>query len=394
MSAFTAVKQMSAADRKNLIRITVIIGFACSVIFHYVAGAYMNMGYPYSTFLFDPRDRFHDFLNIYRATTDLNPFADPVSVYFPFTYMPVYILTFIPPFIAYAVFAAAFLAFLLAAQHRFIPAEGTIDRVLTMFSLTVLSYPVLFILDRGNLECLVFIFLWLFIYCYKNRRDTAAALFLSFAIAMKLYPGVFCVLFLADRRWKPLLLTAVSTLVLTIASAALLDGGISASLAGMQNNLLIFKAQYFESVNGLLYNSSLYVPAVLMASKFAFMDVIPKGYPLCAIFLFILTAAYVAFREDVFWKRIALLSYMMILLPQISFDYKLIHIFLPLLLFLGSEPRSKFDVAYSVIFGLLLIPKDYFFLVGNISINGILNSFLMLAFIGFIIADKRMEPAA
>jgi hypothetical protein len=258
-----------------------------------------------------------------------------------------------------------------------------------MSVLTALSYPVLFLLDRGNLECLVFICTGLFVYCYKEGKGTAAALFLSCAIAMKLYPAVFAVLFIADRRWKPLALATVFTLVLTISSAALLDGGISASIAGLQHNLLTFKAMYLNSLHGLQHNSSLYVPAVLAASQLSLLGIFTTVYPYLAILIFMLSAAFIMFREEVFWKKTAILSYLIILLPQVSYDYKLIHIFLPLLLFLGSETRSRFDKTYAVMFGLLLIPKDYYYFVADFSINGILNSLLMVAFIVLIVVDRR-----
>lgn len=382
---------MECSEKKTLVRNIVIAGFFCSVLFHYVTGVYLGKGYPYSTFLFDPNDRFNDFFNIYRATMDLDPFAAAVSVYFPFTYIPVYLLTFLIPPVAYAVFAGIFLLFLLVAEYRLIPATGAGDRLLTMSVLTTLSYPVLFLLDRGNLECLVFVLTGLFVYCYKEGKGTAAALFLSGAIAMKLYPAVFAVLFIADRRWRPLALAAVSTLVLTIASASLLAGGISGSIAGLQNNLLAFKTTYLNTLHGLQHNSSLYVPAVLVASQFALLGTLTTVYQYLAMLIFTLSAAFVLFREGVYWKRIAILSYLIILLPQVSYDYKLIHIFLPLLLFLGTESRSRFDVAYAAMFGLLLIPKDYYYLVADFSINGMLNALLMVAFMALIIIDRRKE---
>ena len=391
MAVLPDVKLMTSSDKRRLIGTIVVVGFLSSIIFHYVIGTRLGRGYPYSTFLFRPDDRFNDFFNIFRATIDLNPYASSVSVYFPFSYFPIYPLTFFKKYFAYAIFAILFLTFLPIAEYRCIQAKGKADRFFTMFTLTALSYPVLFLLDRGNLECLVFTFIALFVYCYKEGKDNAAALFLSGAVAMKLYPAVFCVLLISDRRWKPFLLVVVSTLVLTLGSAALLEGGVSASLVGLQRNLLLFKAQYLNSLHGLQHNSSLYVPAALMATTLSLTGILSKGYPFFAILLFIVAAAFVTFREDAYWKRVAILSYMMILLPQVSYDYKLIHIFLPLLLFLGTETCSRFDKAYAVLFGLLLIPKDYYYLINDISINGILNSLLMLAFIGFIVADKRQE---
>lgn len=384
---------MDCYGKRKLVTAILFAGFVCSMLFHYFTGPFAGRGYPYSTFLFDPMDRFNDFFNIYRATVDLNPFSAPVSVYFPFTYLPVYLLTFITPPVAYAVFAGGFLAFLLIAEYRCIPAQGVADRVLTMVALTAISYPVLFLLDRGNLECMVFVCIGMFIHCHRNGKDDAAALFLAGAVAMKLYPAVFGVLFLADRKWKPLMLTAAASLGLTVAGAALLDGGIAASIDGLRNNLLLFKSTYLNTVHGLQHNSSIYVPTVIVASKLSAIRSYSAIYPYLAILLFLAAAAYTAYREKVYWKRVAILSFMMILLPQISYDYKLIHLFLPLLLFLGSADRSRLDPAYAAIFGLLLIPKDYYYLFADVSINGSLNALLMSTLIVMAVADGRGEPS-
>ncbi len=385
---------MEGSHKSRIVTLIIVIGFSCSVIFHYVAAAYLGKGYPYSTFLFRPNDHFNDFLSIYRATTRLNPYADSVSVYFPFSYIPIYLLTCLKPLVAFAVFTGLFLAFLLTAEYRLISAEEINDRVSVMFVLTAISYPVLFILDRGNLECLVFIFLGLFIYYHKKEKNTSAAVLLSCAIAMKLYPAVFGVLFIAERKWKPLLLTTAVAFLLTIVSASLFEGGVVASVAGLQNNLHLFKIQYMGTLQGLQHNSSLYVPVTCICTKLSLKPLIALGYPVFAMTIFIVAAAYVIFREKVYWKKTAILACMMILLPQISYDYKLIHLFIPLLLFLGCIRRSRFDFVYSLLFGALLIPKDYYYFLADISINGVLNSLLMVMLIGIIVVDKTQDKSA
>jgi hypothetical protein len=56
------------------------------------------------------------------------------------------------------------------------------------------------------------------------------------------------------------------------------------------------------------------------------------------------------------------LNVAMLLLPPISANYKLLHLFIPLYIFVNNEQRSKFDILYLLLFGLLLIPKDVFIL--------------------------------
>ena len=84
----------------------------------------------------------------------------------------------------------------------------------------------------------------------------------------------------------------------------------------------------------------------------------------------------------------------MLLLPHVSFDYKLILLFVPLILFINSNQRYKSDWFYMSVYALLLIPKSYYFLphfttnsgAQDIGIGVILNPFLMITMLIVIIA--------
>ncbi len=76
---------------------------------------------------------------------------------------------------------------------------------------------------------------------------------------------------------------------------------------------------------------------------------------------------YVIFVERALWRRTAVVTFALLLLPHISADYKLLHVFLPLYLFLNAEDHSKLDPVYLGLFGLLLIPKDYLYFTQVVS---------------------------
>jgi hypothetical protein len=84
----------------------------------------------------------------------------------------------------------------------------------------------------------------------------------------------------------------------------------------------------------------------------------------------------------------------MLLFPQVSADYKLIHIFIPLFLFINAPKPDRLDWVYVILFGLLLIPKDYYLLskvfsdagVADISISMIVNYIVLIAMLLLIIA--------
>lgn len=380
---------MDSEQKTTIIIAITFAGFTASVFYHYVMSNYFGLGYyPYNTFLFIPADRFNDFRNIYRATIDLNPYAAPVSVYFPFTFIVVYLFTFfVHCDLALFAFTFIFLAFLIPYVYRAVPSAGKFGKPISTFILVFMSYPVLFALDRGNLESFLFIFLVLFFYYYRKQDDLKSVFFLSLAISMKLYPAVFIVLFLADKKYRNILYTGIFVVVVTLLSAFMLEGGVVKSFLGLKNNLEIFRNAYLMTDRGLQHNASLYGVVKILRLP------VLNYYVVLALLLFSLTAAYVILKEDIFWKRVTLLVFSMILLPQVSYDYKLIHLFIPLLLFLNHEKLFKFDMMYALLWGLLLIPKDYYLISHDISIAVLINPLIMVIITGMIVFDKHALKA-
>jgi hypothetical protein len=73
-------------------------------------------------------------------------------------------------------------------------------------------------------------------------------------------------------------------------------------------------------------------------------------------------------------------------LPQVSCDYKLIHFFIPIFLFINTKDKSKKDFAYVLLFALLLIPKNYH-LLSKIYDGVIIDPIIMLVLAALIMAD-------
>ena len=82
------------------------------------------------------------------------------------------------------------------------------------FILVALSYPVLFAVDRGNLELLVFVCLGGFFYnLYVRGSWRVAAIFLGAAIALETSTRRrFFVLLLAERRYRTAVLSVLVAL--------------------------------------------------------------------------------------------------------------------------------------------------------------------------------------
>jgi len=384
------------SPRLYLIISIVIIGFTMSVIYHYCLVNYYGMKeYPYYTFLFGANDSFNDFYSTFKVTMDLNPYMAGAS-YFPFTYIVMYLFTFFPSGFAFFIFTGSFILFFFYFFHQYLSEYRLFIKILITFILSFMSYPFLFVVDRGNLEVWVFIVLALFMNSYLNGKYFLSILFLSMAISFKLYPAILILLFIIDKKYKYAFYACLATFIMSMASAALLKGGVNATIQGLKGGLSGVSSLMLYGYHGVQHNTSFFAP---MRILFDFIlirkDVYTyendlsfyNAYYLFAAVILLVVGGFLFTYKISLWKKVCLLVLLFISLPQISFDYKLVNLFLPLILFIKSEEETKFTPYYALIFGLLLIPKDYYVIAVDVTTAVIINPLLMLSMIILILTE-------
>ncbi len=166
-----------------------VVGMAAAVIFNYVMAAYLHRAYPYTTFLYQPKDHFKDFYNVYRDARRFKPGVSDNMVYSPLLHLFTDGLTLVPATVAFVLVVSAFFVSLLAVLWGWLtrPVRSSVARLQLVAVFALLSYPVLFAIDRGNLEMVVFVLLALFFWLHYGRGSRLAWLPLSLAIAAKYY---------------------------------------------------------------------------------------------------------------------------------------------------------------------------------------------------------------
>lgn len=379
---------MTRCGKARLITVIVVLGLTVALLFHESLNL-LGFGYPQNTFLFDARDRFNDFYNVFTAVRTGDPYSTMTAVYFPFAYVPLFALSFFVPAYALFVMLLLFIIAVVGFIFHYLDFLGKRARWVATICLALLSYPFIFSLDRANIECVLFIFLGLFFYNYRRQRNYVSALWLSAAIAMKLYPAVFVMIYLWHKKYGAVVATAAMTLILTFVSAVNYPGGISQTFSMTAKNLNSFKQNYVIEDAGLAFNNTYYgigkisLRALKISSPSLLNSLIPI-YTLACFAAFTLLSAFIFYYKLEFWKVVTLLTFSMLLLPEVSFDYKLIHALFPVMFFIHSPETDKNDEIYAVLFGLLLIPKSYLWLRG-VSISVVLNPLLMTLIILMII---------
>ncbi len=209
-------------DKETKIRVIVtiiLIGFVSGVFFHYIEGVYQSLPYPHNTFLFSPVDKFNDYFVLYDLMQYRQPYTGAFqSAQYPFLNFISYVFGLLPRGASFIIYLSLFLYIFLIFTILYTYPDNPRKHILEIFIITLLTYPILFTIDRGNLESLVLISLFAFVYFYQKRKYLLSTLFLSFAIAMKLFPIVFLVLYLSDKKYKEIFLTGLLTGLLTIIS--------------------------------------------------------------------------------------------------------------------------------------------------------------------------------
>jgi hypothetical protein len=280
-------------------------------------------------------------------------------------------------------------------EHALTKAQGIVI-------LVGLSYPVLFVLDRCNMEMLVFAFIAGFFYfTYVRERPWLAALCLAAAIAFKLYPATLLLLLLAERRFKPLVLTVIIAGGLSVISVGLLAVVGHSSLADVwQTNvggLGNFQQTMVTQGNGVQHGHTLWglVDLLQMLRQHAVADWQTKLYAVAAAAIFLGLVAHAVFRETERWKLVLLATVPWFLLPYVSFDYTLIELYFPLVFFLNARRVSRWDVVYVALFGILLVPVDYYYIsrdsnvLHDISISVIIYPAALVALVLLAILDVQ-----
>jgi len=391
-------------DKKiNFVIAIILTGFMCSVCFHYIKGYYFHLPYPHNTFLFTPGDKFADYFNILNWNKDLNPyFQNVATAQYPLLNFLSYLLSLINRLISFCLYNAVVISLFCYLNAIALDCKDKIQLYIRTFVFSFLTYPFLFTIDRGNFESLLCVFLMLFIYFYQQKKYIVSTLFLAFAISMKLFPVFLVVLLIAEKKYRQLLFAILFVAGITLLCLATFSGGLEANLrmlisgANLQNNSNVLS---FTGNNTMVQRGvTLFTFCKVI---FCQLDVINRidmvrflaFYKVVMLFFSCLLSFYVVFVEKEFWKRVAVLVFMMLLFPQISADYKLIHIVIPLLLFINAVCDQKFDLFYTVMFSLLMIPKDYLLLycvssdagTNDISIAVLLNPIIMIAMMAVIV---------
>jgi len=419
---------MEKIKKLNIITGIVLAGFIIAIIYHFILGTVFHLGYPFNTFLFatplvdfvynyypvfpepvfNPYIQFHNFVN-----------------YFPFGMLVLFFFRTIPFLLSVLLFYFINVSFFAYYNYKNIkkdlPPNARYNIIFSSFVMSFLTYPFLLMTQVGHTDLFIFIFFALAIYFFTKEKYLKSALILSIPIAMKGFAAILIPLFLIKKKFKEVFYCLLSAFSLTLISLIMAKGDILTNITWfLSKHMPYFSQEYIIRNSGYVCNASLFGIVKLIIAWFnggikaisvhlsgvpfelnSFMylgndyNLVSKALyvylPIVAL-LVIAIIAYSVFIEKEFWKKVLLLFICSIIFPPHSADGKLLVLFIPLWLFVNSKKKSKTDIIYAVLFGLILIPKNYFqFLVPtgcmHFNIAIILNPLILLLMATIIIAE-------
>jgi hypothetical protein len=179
----------------------------------------------------------------------------PINNYLPFAVAIFWLFSLFPYWLGFVFFLLTPLTVLFRTIWKSINFWDTPKKTTFFVTGILFTFPVISVIDRGNLQIYVIAALTLSVYLFNSGNSTYGAIALGFAIALKGYPIFLVALWIHARRWKDVLVAAVTSISLTLIPLFFYDGGVIRNLSRVIRNIRLWEETY--AGNSLAYNQSL-----------------------------------------------------------------------------------------------------------------------------------------
>jgi len=377
-----------------------------------IRGQFFGIGYPYNTFLYYQPSHFGDFTcydKIFIEFITTGEFKPGNSFsYFPVAACGYIFFYYISPFGAvYAYLLSVFSAvcisgIILGYTLRRSPLAKMFWIIIILTILT--SYPFMFLIDRGNIEGLLWIFVLLGTLSFVNKKFFVAGACFAIAASIKLYPVVFLLLLLSKHKYKEFVTSIFILVAISILAAYGLTGSICETfnmIFSGQSGFLRTKVPVQEHIAVVGFIHSLYSVfyQILFITQFAV-----NKFIILIIYIISVSAGFVLLY---IWKirylplinQVFVLTISSILLPFVSVDYTLVHLYIPwglFMIFLAYDAEStgfttKQALNVLIPCAIIFTPQSYLIIEGIGGIGGQVKALTLLYLL--IVVLKNPMPS-
>ena len=272
---------------------------------------------------------------------------------------------------------------------------------------TLLSYPILFAIDRGNMEMMNCLFVWAAVVCMWRSWWKTGAVLLGIAISIKMFPILLVGVPLAQRKYRATVIALLSAAASTLCSLFFVGPTVTSAYKGIASGLSFFTTEYVLQLHKgeIGFDHSLFVQvkeayAALQVqhplSGHAYA-VLYRDYllvvGLCGLIFF-----FTRVRRLPVLNQLVILVALSIFIPPVSADYTLTHLYAPwacLVLGTYAARRTGEPVAgvipLMVLFAALMAPES-FLNIHHLKLSGSIKAMELAAMI--VVAAIYPVPGA
>jgi len=230
-------------------------------------------------------------------------------------------------------FNSALIVYLAVLLGRRMVSLGISTRVTALFlaSTILCSYPLWFDYLIGNIEVCIFLLVAFGILAFLRERFYLCAILIGIAVSLKLFPMVYFALFISRKKYRACALGILTAIVTNIVSLWLVCPSLSVASAGIQKGLdgirNIFMLRFMPEETAFDHSIFGLIKAL---GRHHYNGIMPSGlltaYMAC-VALGGLALYFLVIRRLPLLNQIVALSVASILLPPLSHDYTLIHLY-------------------------------------------------------------------
>lgn len=375
-------------------------GMLLALGFHYVQGAVLHEAYPRDTFLFNPVCRFNDLTESWIQAKAGRPYVQgqsaAVATWFPIAYLVFYAVRAIQAWQLVLGYLLLTFGLALSGVAAFFYSERTwwrrdpraISVVVMLCGLALLNYPVLFAVDRGNLDPICMWIMFGGLQVAQRSKRLVPGFLIGVAASVKGYPIAAVLPLIREGRFVATGLACATAIGLVVLPGLVFEGGIRATLLGLQQGLALFHQGYVIGDHSAHYSADWLNAIRLLIQRSGVapdMVTIYHHYVRClAVFVGVL-AFHVLFVAGERWRQLLGATIIMLTFPHVAGDYKIVFLLPAVLAWLSSRDRGWRSKLFGISAALLFVPKHFYFFtpngflkLGEASISCVINPMLVL----------------
>ena len=224
--------------------------------------------------------------------------------------------------------------------------DESIINYLLMF-LLLISGPFLFLYDRGNILVGVIGLVGYFLFYYDSEdrwKRNIAKICIAVAIAIKIYPVIYLLVYIKNRQWKETRDTVLITTIFYI---------VPFGIYGYDTIKLFIDNLFYRdgTVNNVLNHTISLKGTIKLADGIVWQHI--DEIPNTVLWVAGCALLYVFFTNGRKWIQMMAVSMLLIWMFNGSYLYNVCFLIYPLLEFLSDQTKRKTDVLYIVLFNII-----------------------------------------